>query len=85
MTTQAPSNARIATMVPLWPAEHLAERLYRCRAMLKIHGMLTEKESRACRKRIAASVKRMQKSEEEEAPMTNSTRAAGTQGAPDGQ
>lgn len=48
-----------ATKAPVWPAENLAVRLDRCRAMLVIHGMLTEKESTACRKRITQSVKRL--------------------------
>lgn len=51
----------MSTKTPAWPAEPLADRLDRCRAMLAIHGMLTEKESKACRKRIVASVRGLKK------------------------
>jgi hypothetical protein len=50
-----------ATKAPMWPEEPLPLRLDRCRSMLVIHGMLSERESDRCRKRIIASIKELQK------------------------
>jgi hypothetical protein len=38
-----------------WKAEPLPKRLQRCRAMLKIYGLLTTKESARICQKIAAS------------------------------
>jgi len=38
--------------IPKWPAEIAAERVDQCRAMLHIHGFLTESESNRVNARI---------------------------------
>lgn len=39
-------------LYPAWKAERLLERLAACRALLSLHGVLTQQESYRCLERI---------------------------------